>query len=82
MLTTLAEDHELTITMPFTPTHLPTNIRHKLEILDLAIIKGVVLNLSSIEILHCLGSGHLPALLKLDSITGVEQLIETKTIIL
>ncbi|GBP96121.1 hypothetical protein EVAR_8584_1 [Eumeta japonica] len=80
-LTTLAEDRKFAIVAPLTLTHLPANLCHKPEMLDLAILKGVVLNLSSTEALHCLGSDHLPVLLKLGSFTGKEQTIETKTII-
>ncbi|GBP32504.1 Probable RNA-directed DNA polymerase from transposon BS [Eumeta japonica] len=77
----LAEDHKLAIIAPLTPTYLPANVRHRPEILDLAVLKGVVLNLSSIETVHCLGSDHLPVLLKLGSFTGEKQNIVTKTII-
>ncbi|GBP31637.1 hypothetical protein EVAR_84083_1 [Eumeta japonica] len=35
-LATLAEDHELAIITPRIPTHLPANIHHRPEILDLA----------------------------------------------
>ncbi|GBP95558.1 Probable RNA-directed DNA polymerase from transposon BS [Eumeta japonica] len=76
-LATLAEDHELAIIAPPTPTHLPANVRHRPEILDLAVLKGVVLNLSSIETLHCLGSDHLPVLLKLDSFTVFNNDVDT-----
>ncbi|GBP94600.1 Probable RNA-directed DNA polymerase from transposon BS [Eumeta japonica] len=58
-----------------------TNVRHRPEILDLVVLKGVVQNLSSIETVHCLGSDHLPVLLKLGSSTGENQNIVTKTII-
>ncbi|GBP02309.1 hypothetical protein EVAR_85403_1 [Eumeta japonica] len=55
--------------------------RHRPNILDLAILKGVVLSLNSIETVHCLGSDHLPVLLKLGSSTGENPNIATKTII-
>ncbi|GBP84008.1 hypothetical protein EVAR_15745_1 [Eumeta japonica] len=45
-LTAIAEDHELAIIAPLTPTHLSANLRHRPEILDLAVLKGVVLNLA------------------------------------
>ncbi|GBP23016.1 hypothetical protein EVAR_15690_1 [Eumeta japonica] len=60
---------------------LPANVHHRPEILDLAVLKGFVLNLSSVEILDCLGSDHLPVLLKLGSYTSEKQPIETQTII-
>ncbi|GBP82764.1 RNA-directed DNA polymerase from mobile element jockey [Eumeta japonica] len=69
MLATLAEDHELAIIAPLTPTYLPANVRHRPNILDLAVLKGVVLSLSLIETVHCLDSDHLPVLLKLGSST-------------
>ncbi|GBP02278.1 Probable RNA-directed DNA polymerase from transposon X-element [Eumeta japonica] len=81
MLATLAEDHDLAIIAPLTPTYLPANVRHRPNILDLAILKGVVLSLNSIETVHCLGSDHLPVLLKLGSSTGENPNIATKTII-
>ncbi|GBP43062.1 RNA-directed DNA polymerase from mobile element jockey [Eumeta japonica] len=81
MLATLAEDHDLAIIAPLTPTYLPANVRHRPNILDLAILKGVVLSLNSIETVHCLGSDHLPVLLKLGPSTGENQNIATKTII-
>ncbi|GBP62438.1 RNA-directed DNA polymerase from mobile element jockey [Eumeta japonica] len=80
MLATLAEDHDLAIIAP-TPTYLPANVRHRPNILDLARLKGVVLSLNSIETVHCLGSDHLPVLLKLGSSTGENPNIATKTII-
>ncbi|GBO99539.1 hypothetical protein EVAR_703_1 [Eumeta japonica] len=72
-LATLAEDHELAI--------IPANVPHRPEILDLAILKGVVLNLSPIETLHCLGSDHLAVLFKLGSFTGEEQRFQMRTIV-
>ncbi|GBP85034.1 RNA-directed DNA polymerase from mobile element jockey [Eumeta japonica] len=50
-LATLVEDRELAIIAPLTPTHLPVNVHNRLKILDLAVLKGVVLNLNSIELL-------------------------------
>ncbi|GBP91455.1 RNA-directed DNA polymerase from mobile element jockey [Eumeta japonica] len=68
-LATLTEDHDFAIIVPLDPRHLPANVRHRSEILDPAVLKGVVLNLSSIETLHCFGADHLPVLFKLGSFT-------------
>ncbi|GBP60548.1 hypothetical protein EVAR_97803_1 [Eumeta japonica] len=65
-------------------SHLSANVRLRPEIL-FAILIGVVLNLSSIETLPCLGSDHLHVLLKLGSFTDrrglpadVDELIRAK----
>ncbi|GBP24721.1 Probable RNA-directed DNA polymerase from transposon BS [Eumeta japonica] len=63
------------------PTYLPANVRHRSEILNLVVLKGVILYLSSIETIHCFASDHVLVLLKLDSFIGEEQSFETKTII-
>ncbi|GBP07932.1 hypothetical protein EVAR_77028_1 [Eumeta japonica] len=56
MLATLAEDHDLIIAPP-TPTYLPANVRHRPNILDLAILKGGTKS-ELTETVHCLGSDH------------------------
>ncbi|GBP84507.1 RNA-directed DNA polymerase from mobile element jockey [Eumeta japonica] len=55
-------DFEIT---PSAATYVPNNDRHRPSVLDIAITKGVALNLNRIETLHDLTSDHRPVLLKM-----------------
>ncbi|GBP64077.1 RNA-directed DNA polymerase from mobile element jockey [Eumeta japonica] len=56
---------EFEIIAPSTATYFPYNDSNRLSTLDIALTKGVALNLNSIETLHSLLSDHRPVLLKM-----------------
>ncbi|GBP58246.1 Probable RNA-directed DNA polymerase from transposon BS [Eumeta japonica] len=51
-------------------TYYPDHPSNTPSTLDSAVIKGVTLNVSSIETLYCLDSDHLPVLLKMGTAAG------------
>ncbi|GBP37862.1 RNA-directed DNA polymerase from mobile element jockey [Eumeta japonica] len=53
------------IIAPPTATHFPHNVTHRPSTIDIALTKGVALNLNQIETLHKLTSDHRPVLLKM-----------------
>ncbi|GBP16228.1 RNA-directed DNA polymerase from mobile element jockey [Eumeta japonica] len=55
---------EFEIIAPSTATYFPHNDTYRTSTLDIALTKGVALNLNSIEPLHKLLSDHRPVLLK------------------
>ncbi|GBP08248.1 RNA-directed DNA polymerase from mobile element jockey [Eumeta japonica] len=56
---------EFEIVAPSTATYFPHNDTYRTSTLDIALTKGVDLNLNSIEPLHRLSSDHRPVLLKM-----------------
>ncbi|GBP53752.1 RNA-directed DNA polymerase from mobile element jockey [Eumeta japonica] len=56
---------EFEIVAPSTATYFPHNDTYRTSTLDIALTKGVALNLNSIEPLHKLLSDHRPVLLKM-----------------
>ncbi|GBP67647.1 RNA-directed DNA polymerase from mobile element jockey [Eumeta japonica] len=56
---------EFEIIAPSTATHFPHNVTHRPSTIDIALTKGVALNLNQIETLHKLTSDHRPVLLKM-----------------
>ncbi|GBP88541.1 RNA-directed DNA polymerase from mobile element jockey [Eumeta japonica] len=58
-------EFDFEIVTPSAATHVPNNDRHRPSVLDIAITKGVALNLNRIETLHDLTSDHRPVLLKM-----------------
>ncbi|GBP83604.1 Probable RNA-directed DNA polymerase from transposon X-element [Eumeta japonica] len=56
---------EFEIIAPSTATHFPNNVTHRPSTLDIALTKGVALNLNSVETVHSLLSDHRPVLLKM-----------------
>ncbi|GBP94507.1 hypothetical protein EVAR_86174_1 [Eumeta japonica] len=56
---------EFKIIAPSTATYFPYNDSNRHSTLDIALTKGVALNLNSIETLHSLYSDHRPVLLKM-----------------
>lgn len=68
------------IIAPLEPTRFPGNPNHRPEILDIALLKGVALRLSSITVLHELDSDHRPVLMRLGP-DPTTDLTPTKTIV-
>ncbi|GBP60466.1 RNA-directed DNA polymerase from mobile element jockey [Eumeta japonica] len=56
---------EFEIIAPSTATHYPHNVTHRPSTIDIALTKGVALNLNRIETLQKLTSDHRPVLLKM-----------------
>ncbi|GBP67644.1 RNA-directed DNA polymerase from mobile element jockey [Eumeta japonica] len=56
---------EFEIIAPSTATHYPRNVTHRPSTIDIALTKGVALNLNRIETLQKLSSDHRPVLLKM-----------------
>ncbi|GBP74436.1 RNA-directed DNA polymerase from mobile element jockey [Eumeta japonica] len=63
----LAKNLHFKIVTPLTPTYYSNNNNHRLDILDIALKKGVALKLNSNEPLRCLNSDHRPVLMRLNS---------------
>ncbi|GBP36140.1 RNA-directed DNA polymerase from mobile element jockey [Eumeta japonica] len=61
---------EFEVIAPSTVTYFPHTVTSRPSTLDIAITKGVALNLNSIETLHCLLSNHRPVLLKMGPPNG------------
>lgn len=62
------------------PTHYPSNVNHRPDILDIVLLKNVTLRLRLIEALHELDSDHRPVLLHLGQDTD-PQVPQTKPIV-
>ena len=56
----ITESLNLDVICPYSPTHYPDNPGHSPDVLDFALMKGVTLNLRSIEPLDDLSSDHRP----------------------
>ena len=56
----ITESLSLDVICPYSPTHYPDNPGHSPDVLDFALMKGVTLNLRSIEPLDDLSSDHRP----------------------
>ncbi|GBP22521.1 Probable RNA-directed DNA polymerase from transposon X-element [Eumeta japonica] len=66
----LTEKLHFDVVTPLTPIHYPSNDNYRPDILDIALMRGVVLEVSCIATLQCLSSDHLPVLMNLGSLTG------------
>ncbi|GBP81659.1 RNA-directed DNA polymerase from mobile element jockey [Eumeta japonica] len=60
----LAKDLHFDVIAPSTQTYFPDNVRNRPDILDIALMRGVALNVRCIETLQSLNSDHRPVLLK------------------
>ncbi|GBP67639.1 RNA-directed DNA polymerase from mobile element jockey [Eumeta japonica] len=60
----LAKDLHFDVIAPPTQTYFPNNVRNRPDILDIALMRGVALNVRCIETLQNLNSDHRPVLLK------------------
>ncbi|GBP60591.1 RNA-directed DNA polymerase from mobile element jockey [Eumeta japonica] len=69
---------EFEIIAPSTATYFPYNDSNRPSTLDIALTKGVALNLNSIETLHRLSSDHRPVLLKMGPPDGGRPISTTK----
>ncbi|GBP86551.1 RNA-directed DNA polymerase from mobile element jockey [Eumeta japonica] len=75
----LAKDLHFDVIAPPTQTYFPDNVRNRPDILDIALMRGVALNVRFIETLQNLNSDHRPVLLKIGPPDG-EQPPKNKTI--
>ncbi|GBP86527.1 RNA-directed DNA polymerase from mobile element jockey [Eumeta japonica] len=69
---------EFEIIAPSTATYFPYNDSNRPSTLDIALTKGIALNLNSIETLHRLSSDHRPVLLKIGPPDGGRPISTTK----
>ncbi|GBP70183.1 RNA-directed DNA polymerase from mobile element jockey [Eumeta japonica] len=75
----LAKDLHFDVIAPPTQTYFPNNVRNRPDILDIALMRRVALNVRCIETLQNLNSDHRPVLLKIGPPDG-EQPPKNKTI--
>ncbi|GBP94475.1 RNA-directed DNA polymerase from mobile element jockey [Eumeta japonica] len=73
----LAKDLHFDVIAPPTQTYFPNNVRNRPDILDIALMRRVALNVRCIETLQNLNSDHRPVLLKIGPPDG-EQPPKTK----
>ncbi|GBP87078.1 Probable RNA-directed DNA polymerase from transposon BS [Eumeta japonica] len=76
----LAKDLHYDVIAPPTQTYFPDNIRNRPDILDIALMRGVALNVRCIETLQSLNSDHRPVFLRVGPPDG-EQPSKKKIII-
>ncbi|GBP82285.1 hypothetical protein EVAR_86639_1 [Eumeta japonica] len=75
----LAKDLHFDVIAPPTQTYFPNNVRNRPDILDIALMRRVALNVRCIEILQNLNSDHRTVLLKIGPPDG-EQPPKNKTV--
>lgn len=80
LLDSLAEELNFDIIPPSTPTFFPGDLTKRPDILDLALLKGIALQLRSLEVLHELDSDHRPVLTQLGP-DPTDRLTRTKTVV-
>ncbi|CAB3230818.1 unnamed protein product [Arctia plantaginis] len=64
-LESLSRTLNFDIITPLEPTHFPTNVSHRPDILDVALLKNTNLRLCSIEVHHELTSDHRPVVIEI-----------------